>query len=226
MKKAFFGIVITILFFFVGRNQPAITETISHKDEDQSTHANSVDKTNSETPEPQNQKAATEAAQAKDEPPPAPTLAPTLTFEEKLASLVDSELFEELYSDEFKSQWQASLPTLKQRLFSALPTQSNDQDFLEKEVTARLGILKALSRTEEENNEDLKEFLFSYIEFTNTQKDHPWLLQREAAHTLTQNNDLDEDEQQKVAQNLDPRARNTATRPDVELIERTIAGDE
>ncbi len=235
MKKALAGLVIATLFFFVGRNQPAIVVTKSHDGKNNGKHDV---KTASPTADlaaataakqnPSNLLATEQASQQNAEETQI-----LLTFKERLATLQDSELFETLYSNEFKTQWQAALPTLKQRLFSALPKLDDPTNF-EKEATARLGILKALDIKETENNEELKEFLFEYIEFAaaaeakqaTSKTPQLWLLQREAAHTLSQNNDLNEEEQNRLAINLDPKARNTATKKDAELIERTLAGDE
>ena len=212
MKKALAGLVIAILFFAFGRNQPSLVNSAPIYEQEPSKQLEI------KTPPATAAKEPSQTTQAQSPVRP-------LEFAERLASLQDSELFETLYSEEFKSQWSSALPTLKQRLFSSLPTQINDPELYEKEITARLGILKAFN-TLEENNDQLKELLFSFIEHSAAQKDHPWILQREAAHTLTQNNDLTEDEQQTVATQLDPRARNTAAHPDVELIDRSIAGDQ
>lgn len=219
MKKAFALMVIAAVFFFVGRNQPNLKSSLKKVSEPD--HQTEPSTKVSEAPRSQNTEAtSTQPQVAQTEPQP--------TFEQILNASHDTELFEALYSSDFKVQWRTHLATLKQRLFSQLPKPTDDPTLYEKEFTARLGILKALGNLEhEENNPQLKEFLQSYIEFAgNKQSPQPWLLQREAAHSLTQNHDLQEQEIQTTATNLDPRARNTATRSDRQIIERTLAGDE
>ncbi len=217
MRKVFAGFLIAILFFVVGRNQPPVTEAISH-------NKFTASSPNKDTSSPAQQHAdkqpPTQFAVDEISPLPVPPLA------QRLASQLDSELFETLYSNDFKTQWINELPVLKQRLFSALPQASTEQDDFEKEVTARLGILKALgSLTQQdgaENNKALKNLLLSYIEHEAKQTNTQWVLQREAMHSLTSNSDLTELELQIAANNLDLRARNTASLPDRQIIDRAL----
>lgn len=205
MKKALAGLVIATLFFFVGRNQPAIVVTKSHD-----AKVAAVDEANSE---------GTSKAQAEPEAEADQQVTQTVrSLSERVATLQESELFQTLFSNEFKANWREAILAIKQRLFSPLPTEISQ---LEKESAARLGILKAIDISQTENNPQLKSLLFDYL-----RSNPPWLLQREAAHTLSQNNDLDEEEQNKLAASLDVKARNTATKRDVELIDRAIAGEE
>lgn len=205
MRKMLLGIIVAAVFFFVGRrdHSPSFEHTTKLI---QNVASNTKFSKSDEKEKQQNQSSQPEAT------------AP----EQQLLASFDSQLFEQLYSKEFKNNWKHYLPTLKLRLYTQLPNPKNQDDY-DKEVVARLGILKSLSTiTAAENDPQLKEFLFNYLEAAQHQ---PWPLKREALHTLHIQNDLTEAEQQQSLKFTDAQTRNTAALTDRQLLLQATQGD-
>lgn len=211
MRKVVFALAIAALFFYLGQRDtspylrnlaPDLTATHWFKKfgkENSPTHAS-------------NSAADTSPIQSQK------------SLEEKLLTQQDSELFETLYSKDFAQNWKAQLPTLVKRIFQPLPAATKDnQDDYDKEIIARLGILKSFTHiTDAQNDEQLKTFLFGYLEYARYQ---PWPLRREALHTLHAQNDLSQEETQKSLTYTDAQSRNTASFTDKELVHRVLEGE-
>lgn len=214
MRKFVFAIAITALFFFVGRSKYFVATTLT--DYQPLTQLKAI-QTNyfkaAQTTKQEHKQTSNPQSIPKEQ---------TKTAEQTFLTSVDSELFNAVYSQEFQTNWKKYLPTFHQRLFSELPDAKQDPISYDKEVVARLGLLKSLNTaTNAENDDDLKHFLFSYLEFSRSQ---PWPLQREALHTLIEQNDLDQTEEQTAMKFLDARTRNTASVSDQELLDQAVEG--
>jgi hypothetical protein len=136
-------------------------------------------------------------------------------------------LFETLASDEFRKEsgWRRLSASLQKRLDRPLPARDGDgerADSLDREMAARLGLLKALGNVSisPSSRLEFKNLLFTYL--LSGKRGH-WLLQREAAHALIrQRIPLSGAEEVVLIRSLDIRARGLASYSDAQIISRVI----
>ena len=215
MKLGFFAALAFIVFFLLGRSSPLRLASTA------------VDETSSVQPTEAPTKNSTDSnalLTSKAKTSVKPVAEPKVDLREFLARETGSILFSYLYSPAFAENWAEARDLVSARLMSPLPKRDASPKF-DDEVVNRLGLIKALGEVAktEAIKHDVKTILIGYLR---SSKDEPWALEREAAHSLLENQMLSARELEELMPKLDVRTRNTASVSDRELAAKITKGED